>query len=77
MEPKHLLHKRGGYISRLRKARAHHRILFYFIGSLGAIFVWKGFWDLLEKEPFRGHPIELLIIGIVLAGISGALFRIF
>ena len=77
MEPKHLIHKRSRYINRLRKARLHHKIIFYFIGSLGAIFVWKGFWDLLDKQPFVGHPIELIAIGVVLAGISGALFRIF
>lgn len=77
MEPKHLLHRRSKYINRLRKARVHHKIIFYFVGFLGAIFVWKGFWDLLDKQSFIEHPFVLIAIGIMLAGISGTIFRIF
>ena len=71
----HLLRKSNKYINRLRKARVHHKLIFSLIGAFGIIFVWKGVWSLLDAQPFIGHSIEIILMGLLLAAISGALFK--
>jgi hypothetical protein len=68
--------KKYAYIASFRRFRIHHRILFYILGAMGVIFIWRGVWMLIDQTPIFSYPLTSLAVGVGLTIFAGVFFEL-
>lgn len=60
-------------VVRLRK---HHKIVFYVLGIIGSVFIWRGVWLVIDVAPFFNNPIVSIILGFLLVVCAGVFYNL-